>query len=126
MSSQFRVHIDTQRFERTLNEFADQTVTTAGEVLYQVAQTILTVSQSDYVPVVTGNLRASGFVDRPVRHGADEISVEMGYSTSYAWARHEAPMDWGQAGHSKYLERAIVDVLSDVDRYFTEGFRRFM
>ncbi|NBO55359.1 MAG: hypothetical protein EBU84_12390 [Actinobacteria bacterium] len=79
------------------------------KALYLEAELIMTTSKRDYVPVVTGNLRNSGTVKRPVRNG-DKIEVELGYGGSaapYAAIVHEYPKTIGQ-GKNKYLSQPLA------------------
>ena len=79
-----------------------------SRALYSEAELIMARSKRDFVPVVSGNLRASGFVQRPrVMH--DAITVEMGYggpAATYALSVHEAPPTHGQ-GKSGYLSKPL-------------------
>lgn len=78
------------------------------KALYLEAELIMTTSKRDYVPVVSGNLRNSGTVKRPVRSG-DKIEIELGYGGSaapYAAIVHEYPKNVGQ-GKNKYLSQPL-------------------
>ena len=113
--------------KRTLN--MEQYVATAPEkvaqavraALYQEASAIMTDSKSNFVPVDTGNLRASGTVLTPTVEG-DQVSIRFGYggpAAAYARAVHENPRagktggrspsgqkytSWAKVGQWKYLE----------------------
>lgn len=72
---------------------------------YMQASRILTASQRDYVPVDTGPLRASGFVDPPVATGRG-ASVTLGYggpAAPYAVIVHEDLTKRHKVGQAKYL-----------------------
>lgn len=76
--------------------------------LYLEAELIMTTSKRDYVPVVTGALRNSGTVLKPVVK-ADKIEVALGYggsSAPYAAVVHEYPKSFGQ-GKNKYLSQPL-------------------
>jgi hypothetical protein len=98
--------------------------------MFAEATTILNESKK-IVPVATGNLRASGRVERPVT-GKGRASVEITYggaAAPYALIVHEVPPNtggrWGSglthaAGKSyKYLE---IPVMAHKDK-FVDGVR---
>lgn len=97
--------------------------------LYRQARLIMKRSKEYYVPVgVTGNLRASGTVKRPVMFG-DIVLVEMGYggaAKAYAEIQHEneelshppknrrktskgKKIRYKRAGRAKYLSTAVEE-----------------
>jgi hypothetical protein len=101
-----------------------------AQAMYAEATTILNESKK-IVPVATGNLRASGRVERPVT-GKGRASVEITYggaAAPYALIVHEVPPNtggrWGSglthaAGKSyKYLE---MPVMAHKDK-FVDGVR---
>jgi hypothetical protein len=101
-----------------------------AQAMYSEATTILNESKK-IVPVATGNLRASGRVERPVT-GKGRASVEITYggaAAPYALIVHEVPPNtggrWGTglthaAGKSyKYLE---MPVMAHKDK-FVDGVR---
>ncbi len=74
------------------------------------AELIMTDSKDHYVPVDTGDLKSSGFVDDATIRGT-RVTVELGYNTDYALIVHEdrrgvVPRPGGQGG-PKYLERPV-------------------
>jgi hypothetical protein len=74
-----------------------------------VAEEIMTDAKMHYVPVDTGALRNSGFVNQPVLAG-NSVSVTLGFGGStvvYAMSVHEAPAHWGQ-GKNKYLYKPVA------------------
>ena len=74
--------------------------------LTQTAETIMTVSKTDYVPVDTGALRASGFVEPPL-WAAGRVQVQLGFggaSAPYALIVHENLTARHTVGQAKYLE----------------------
>jgi hypothetical protein len=101
-----------------------------AQAMFAEATTILNESKK-IVPVATGNLRASGRVERPVT-GKGRASVEITYggaAAPYALIVHEVPPNtggrWGSglthaAGKSyKYLE---IPVMAHKDK-FVDGVR---
>lgn len=87
--------------------------------LFQEAERIMTASKQDYVPVQTGALRASGFVDEPVLT-ATGGSVTLGFggpAAPYAVIVHEDLTKRHPVGQAKYLEvplRAAIQGMAGV------------
>lgn len=89
-------------------QVANATVADVSAGLYLVAEEIMTDAKMHYVPVVTGALRRSGFVEKGVVTG-NTVTVKLGFggsATPYALAVHEYPAHYGQ-GKNKYLLRPI-------------------
>lgn len=87
-----------------LSQLKNMLPTDVGAALYIEAEKVMTNSQQNFVPVVTGDLRRSGFVEEPT-YASGKIEVVCGFgsnTTAYAAAVHEAPPNWGQ-GRRKYL-----------------------
>ena len=106
-----------------------------SQALRMVAEDILTVSKSEYVPVDTGMLKGSGTTGEP-QITPDGISVEIGYggaAVPYALRVHEAPdvkadgSPWGQ-GKNKYLTKPLYAMAADLPRrlgkYATDAMNR--
>lgn len=101
-----------------------------AQAMFAEATTILNESKK-IVPVATGNLRASGRVERPITgKGRAEVSITYGGAAApYALIVHEVPPNsggrWGTgmnhaAGKSfKYLE---IPVMAHKDK-FVDGVR---
>lgn len=84
------------------------TVDDLAAALYLEAELIMTDSKTNYVPVITGNLKGSGTVLQPERNG-NKVSVTLGYGGSaapYAAVVHEYPNSYGQH-KNKYLQKPI-------------------
>lgn len=80
-----------------------------ANALYLVAEEIMTDAKMNYVPVVTGDLRRSGFVQKPTITPNRGVEVVLGFGGSaapYALKVHEMPASWGQ-GKNKYLSKPI-------------------
>ncbi len=76
--------------------------------LYLQAEQIMTDSKQNYVPVVTGALKGSGTVLKPVVVG-NIITVVLGYggaADKYAVIVHEYPASYGQH-KNKYLQKPL-------------------
>lgn len=103
---------------KTIPAKADRAI---GMAITKEANFIMSDSKSNYVPVDTGALRNSGFVELPKRAG-NKISVSLGYggtAAKYAARVHENPRagktggmspsgskykTWSKVGQWKYLE----------------------
>lgn len=74
------------------------------------AEMTMTLAKAVYVPVVTGVLRASGYVTEAIPH-PDGYVIELGFggaAAKYAFVVHERPKSIGQ-GKNKYLYKAVMD-----------------
>lgn len=77
-----------------------------GGELYRQAEAIMTAAKTDYVPVDTGALRASGYVTPPTI-SLTRASVELGFggpAAEYAVIVHEDLTKRHPVGQAKYLE----------------------
>ena len=77
--------------------------------LYQEAELVMTASK-DQVPVDTGTLKNSGFVNDPDVNGG-EIAVVLGYggaASAYALKQHEDLTLRHDDGNAKFLERPVL------------------
>jgi len=95
-----------QTFKRKLAAAAAVGPPTLLATLFQEANVILTASKQDYVPVDTGVLRASGFVEPPVET-PNGGSVTLGFgggAIDYAVIVHEDLTKQHPVGQAKYLE----------------------
>lgn len=107
---------------RALGSLGETAPMAVARGLTQHAETVMTLSKQDFVPVGTGALRASGHVETPII-GSDHVSVTLGFggpATPYALAVHENPRSgktggrspsgkrytysWARIGEWKYLE----------------------
>ncbi len=74
--------------------------------LYLEGEGIMTHSKDGYVPIDTGTLKGSGFVERPVNTGSETVVV-LGYgglAAGYALFVHENMEVFHPTGEAKYLE----------------------
>ena len=79
-----------------------------SKIAYDVASQVMVESKLEYVPVLTGRLRASGRAEIPQINNADgTVSVDLSYNTPYAWVQHET-----NPRKPKYLERPFWDVVN--------------
>lgn len=82
------------------------------------AETIMTDSKRNYVPVEDGVLRNSGYVNDP-EVARDSVSVEMGYggaASAYAVVQHENLNFKHRDGRSaKYLEKPLIAAMRGMD-----------
>ena len=83
--------------------------TVVAAALYQEAELVMTTSK-DQVPVDTGTLKNSGFVNDPDVNGG-EIAVVLGYggaASAYALKQHEDLTLRHDDGNAKFLERPVL------------------
>lgn len=101
-----------------------------GGALFREGESIMGDSKEKYVPVMTGNLRASGHVQRPKITG-NGASVELGFggpAAPYALQIHENPnagktATGSQVGEWKYLERPYKEHLRSMDERVARDMR---
>lgn len=92
------------KLKNDFDKISGATVKDLKAALYQEAETIMTASKRDYVPIKTGALRNSGTVYLP-EEMPDRVQVRLGFggaSAPYAAIVHEYPKSYGQ-GKNKYL-----------------------
>lgn len=106
-----------------LTRLGEQAPVAVAEGLVAHAETVMTESKTQ-APVVTGTLRASGFV-APAEIAGPEVTVTLGYggaAAAYALPVHENPRaghtmgfspsghkyrQWSRVGNWKYLEAPL-------------------
>jgi hypothetical protein len=107
-----------------LQRVGDNVPVAVGEAMYLEGERIMAESKEEYVPVVTGALRSSGYVNPPVVTDKTVVVV-LGYggpAVAYARAVHENPRAgktggispsgqryarWSRVGQWKYLQRPL-------------------
>lgn len=93
-----------------MDDFIKKTVSNMGDdiskIVYDVSREVMLESKLNYVPVLTGRLRASGRVGIPQYGGGKEIFADMSYNTPYAWFVHQY-----HKSKSKYLEIPFDEVV---------------
>ena len=85
--------IGLRRLKQQMQKFPLLTEQAVRRHLFQLGERIMADSKKNYVPVVTGALRGSGFVNLPENVGG-RVTVTLGYggpSANYALAVHENP-----------------------------------
>lgn len=116
------------RAKQRVIEIEKATYEQLAKALYYEAEAIMTDSKVNYVPVMTGALRSSGFV-RPPMFSQGKWTVEMGFggaAQTYAIIIHERPWNrksshWsktasGKPGQNKYLEKPLLKRASKLDQ----------
>lgn len=95
--------------------------------VHDLAKETLRDAQGDYVPVRTGRLRDSGYVDPvPLPAGHAIWQVDVSFSTRYARLVHERPADQAPfhadrpLSGPKYLERAVIARLAGASRHVAD------
>jgi len=95
-----------REFARKLYATGWSTPVVIVRTLVHEAELIMTASKQQYVPVDTGALRASGFIEPPVPT-ANGARITMGFGGSaapYAMLVHEDLTKRHKVGQAKYLE----------------------
>jgi hypothetical protein len=93
--------------------------------LQLLAEATMTLSKAVYVPVVTGNLRSSGFVGPWVKT-VDGWLMDIGYggsAASYAQVVHERPAYMG-SHHNQYLKKALDQKTTTAEQELSAWMRR--
>lgn len=92
--------------------------------LYVQAEQIMTDSKQNYVPVVSGVLKGSGTVLKPVVVG-NIITVVLGYggmASEYAVVVHEYPVSYGQH-KNKYLQKPLNKAVTGMPNRLAKSIR---
>jgi hypothetical protein len=99
--------IDLDRFLAEVARLGRDLEPAIGEGLVaDLKETVLPASQ-ELVPVDTGRLRDSGFVNGP-EIGGGAVSAEIGYDTPYALKQHEdLSLNHPHGGEPKWLETTL-------------------
>lgn len=101
----------TQSMRRKLDRLAAQFENRLPVALQTEGELVMTTSKRDFVPVDTGNLRATGHVEKVRRVGKTLVVrlVYGGSSAPYALKQHEDMTLSHTVGGPKYLERPLVN-----------------
>jgi hypothetical protein len=126
--------------QRKLRALGTSALKVAAGSLYRSAEAIMTLSKDKYVPVDTGNLKASGHVELPQIEGS-QITVVLGYGgpagarptqshskdVGYAVHVHENPNARHTVGQWKYLETplkaGVPDIIRELKDSIEEAFK---
>lgn len=102
-----------REMRRKLERMARRFPETMKMALRTEAETIMTTSKTQFVPVDLGVLRASGHVQQPVeKGGAVEVTLAYGGAAeAYALIQHERLDFQHRVGQAKYLERPMMQAL---------------
>jgi hypothetical protein len=125
------------RFLERLKAYQGDTIQAAKGALYREGQRIITTSKVGFVPVDTGALRASGFVEQPEVTG-QLLTVTIGFGgvagrgnqgetndrdVGYALPVHEVQV-YHEVGQSKYLSVPYRAALIDMDERLARDIRQ--
>lgn len=100
-----------------VSKMRERVLPAAAAALYQKAVQIMTASDS-LVPVDTGRLRASHYVELPKFTG-NAVKLVMGYGARYALAVHERIYAHHEHGQAKFLELAFYEKTANLGRWLT-------
>jgi hypothetical protein len=115
-------------FRRKMAALRTGTPRQIGAALYQEGQHIMTRSKSEFVPVDTGTLRASGQVTLP-RQESGRVVVELGYggaASAYALVQHERMDFHHPVGQAKYLEQPVNEAAAGFGQRIASRIGRMM
>lgn len=107
---------DRVKFRQALQAAGNRGSKLLAQGLYREAEEIMTLSKT-LVPVETGTLRDSGFVDPPVTSG-NVVTVRLGYggeAEAYALKQHEDLTLHHPNGQAKFLEKPMLEAASHLD-----------
>ena len=103
-----------------LDLYREQHLELLGEALVMLAEKTMGFAKEFTVPVYTGYLRSTGWVDSVPDYGAGSIEVTLGFSAEYA---AEQEIDGQQPGYRRdrpsagrrYMRRAMLHTLADAE-----------
>lgn len=127
-----------RELERKLRRACEAAVQGGSEALHEYAKHIMGVSQ-EQVPTATGTLKASNFIDDPVREG-DEVRVRLGYggeadqqnpktgqmASEYMVWVHENLDAEHPIGKAKFLEDPVMESIPELGAKVAMGVREKM
>jgi hypothetical protein len=126
MTDPFSIEINSDALTKVL---ADATTDMRGRLaaaLFEEGEEIMARSKSEFVPVETGVLRASGYVEAPVIEGED-ISVTLGFggaASAYALKQHEdTTLHHPNGGQAKYLEQPLLEAAATLAEHLADKIR---
>jgi len=112
-----------------------------AKTLYEEGERVMTIAKENYVPVDTGNLRASGYVDQP-DYSVGGVTVELGFGgpagggnvdgdsntqdVGYAVYVHEDLSKHHTVGQAKYLETPIMDEQANIQQAVEDTARQVL
>lgn len=95
-----------------LSHIADNALSVTMDGLGAELEAVMADAKENYVPVDTGALRATGFVQK-----VDAATYEIGFggpAVDYAVPVHENPFAHHEVGQWKYLETPLDNALPDM------------
>jgi hypothetical protein len=131
VAPKFHVKVsDLPKVMKALKSLGDKGPKAMGGALFREGESIMGDSKEKFVPVITGNLRSSGHVDKP-KITTKGASVEFGFggpAAPYALAVHENPntgktAEGSRVGEWKYLETPYKQHLKDMDERVAKDMR---
>jgi hypothetical protein len=95
-----------EEMQRKLTALGEKFPKEIRSALFIEAETIMTDSKTNYVPVDLGMLKSTGHVIPPEHRGGELITVLSygGPAAPYAEEQHEELGYWHDKGQAKYLE----------------------
>lgn len=109
---------------KLLSQYGEKAVNALSAEMFLEAEGIMAQSKA-LVPVDTGTLRGSGFVELPKRSG-DRVTIDLGYggaASSYALIVHENLDNFHPTGMAKYLEVPFNEALNGMPERVARGIK---
>ena len=103
------------RLGKVFKEFLPE----VGDALFRRAEKIMAISKDQYVPVLTGDLKASGKVEGP-EITKTKIKVSLEYPLHYATKQHERLDFHHSIGQAKFLEIPLNEAKSTLIKDISE------
>lgn len=99
-------------FMQSLDGFVVDLNKQQAEELFIELDDLMQIIKQDYVPIDTGELADSGYVDEPVVSGdGSGYGIAIGFTADHALIQHET-LDYNHShGQAKYLEEPLAAFL---------------
>ncbi len=104
-----------EAFERHMDELARRATPTAAQSLMKSAERVMTRSKSEFCPIDTGALRASGTVTSSISGTNVEVKLTYGGAAApYAVFVHEINKNYRGGKSWKFLSIPLQEALPDI------------
>jgi len=104
-----------EAFERRMDELARRATPTAAQSLMKSAERVMTRSKSEFCPIDTGSLRASGTVTPAISGTVVEVKLSYGGAAApYAVYVHEINKNYRGGKSWKFLQIPLQEALPDI------------
>jgi hypothetical protein len=124
---EYTFEYDIKQVEEQLGRYAKQSTERLGQAMYLMAENTMTYAKENTVPVKTGYLRSTGWVDPQPRYTATSIEVRLGFGAEYADEQEKLGREVGsnperpEAGR-RYMRRAMLATMVDAEKRLARVF----